>query len=104
MLSSAGITSRLDRLEKRGYVKRSRHPNDRRGVLVELTESGRHVLDMAVNADTAREHQLVGGLSAAEQKTLVGLLKKWLAHLRANGARHSACRSSGGYPPLPVAT
>jgi DNA-binding MarR family transcriptional regulator len=45
MLSSAGITSRLDRLEKRGYVKRTRHPNDRRGVLVELTESGRHVLE-----------------------------------------------------------
>src|SRR2546426_12520575 len=44
MLSSAGITSRLDRLERRGYVKRSRHPSDRRGVLVELTESGRHVL------------------------------------------------------------
>ena len=30
MLSSAGITSRLDRLEQRGYVKRSRPPDDRR--------------------------------------------------------------------------
>jgi DNA-binding MarR family transcriptional regulator len=90
MLSSAGITSRLDRLEKRGYVKRTRHPNDRRGVLVELTESGRHVLDMAVNADTAREHELVGGLSAAEQKSLVRLLKKWLAYLEPNGAGDSA--------------
>src|SRR5467141_1427873 len=90
MLSSAGITSRLDRLEKRGYVKRTRHPNDRRGVLVELTESGRHVLDMAVKADTAREHELVAGLSAAERKALVVILKKWLAHLEPNGAGDSA--------------
>ena len=86
MLSSAGITSRLDRLEKRGYVKRTRHPNDRRGVLVELTDSGRHVLEMAVNADTAQERELVAGLTAAERKSLVGLLKKWLAHLEPNGA------------------
>src|SRR5260370_4597655 len=44
MRSSAGITSRLDRLEQRGYGKRRRHPDDRRGVLVELTDSCRHVL------------------------------------------------------------
>src|SRR5712691_7804803 len=53
MLSSAGITSRLDRLERRGYVKRTRHPNDRRGVIVELTEAGRQVLEQAVAANTA---------------------------------------------------
>src|ERR1700688_3677110 len=76
MLSSAGITSRLDRLEQRGYVKRSRHPEDRRGVLVELTDSGRHVLEMAVDADTARERKLMAGLSAAELKALATLLKK----------------------------
>jgi hypothetical protein len=45
---------------------------------------------MAVNADTAREHELVGGLSAAEQKSLVGLLKKWLAYLEPNSAGDSA--------------
>jgi DNA-binding MarR family transcriptional regulator len=86
MLSSAGITSRLDRLEQRGYVKRSRHPEDRRGVLVELTDSGRHVLEMAVNADLVRERELMAGLSAAERKALVGLLKKLLSSLEPNGA------------------
>jgi DNA-binding MarR family transcriptional regulator len=86
MLSSAGITSRLDRLEQRGYVKRSRHPDDRRGVLVELTDSGRHVLEMAVNADTARERELMAGLNAAERKALAALLKKLLSSLEPNGA------------------
>jgi DNA-binding MarR family transcriptional regulator len=86
MLSSAGITSRLDRLEQRGYVKRSRHPDDRRGVLVELTDSGRHVLEMAVNADTARERELMAGLNAAERKALAALLKKLLSSLEPNSA------------------
>ena len=89
MLSSAGITSRLDRLEKRGYVKRTRHPSDRRGVIVELTEAGRHVLEEAVGADLAGERDLVAGLTATERKALAALLKKLLASLEPNGGDSS---------------
>jgi DNA-binding MarR family transcriptional regulator len=81
MLSSAGITSRLDRLERRGYVKRTRHPDDRRGVLVELTVAGRDILNQAVGANTGREKQLMANLTTQEQKALTGLLKKLLAGL-----------------------
>jgi DNA-binding MarR family transcriptional regulator len=81
MLSSAGITSRLDRLEHRGYVKRRRDPNDRRGVLVELTDAGREVLDKAVSANTGGEKELLSNLTKQEQKALAGLLKKLLAGL-----------------------
>lgn len=81
MLSSAGITSRLDRLEKRGLVRRIRHPEDRRGVLVELTEEGRGVLDQAVAASAAAEGELVAGLERAEVESLAALLKKMLARL-----------------------
>jgi DNA-binding MarR family transcriptional regulator len=83
MLSSAGITSRLDRLERRGLVRRERHPNDRRGVLVELTDEGRRVLDEAVKANTDAERHLVEGLDAAETRQLAALLKKMLAALEA---------------------
>jgi DNA-binding MarR family transcriptional regulator len=81
MLSSAGITSRLDRLEKRGLVRRERHPSDRRGVLVELTDEGRVVLEQAVRANTDAERELMAGLDAAEAKELSQLLKKMLAAL-----------------------
>jgi DNA-binding MarR family transcriptional regulator len=84
MLSSAGITSRLDRLERRGYVKRKRDPDDRRGVLVELTDTGREVLDEAVKANTGGEKELTASLSKQEQKVLAGLLKKLLAGLEPN--------------------
>src|SRR5437660_1551979 len=40
-LSSGAITNRLDRLEEAGLVRRLPDPDDRRSVLVELTEHGR---------------------------------------------------------------
>ena len=81
MLSSAGITSRLDRLERRGYVTRTPHPEDRRGVLVELTTAGRKVLEQAVAADSVREAELIASLSKPQQRELTALLKKMLAAL-----------------------
>ena len=81
MLSSAGITSRLDRLESRGLVRRTRDPKDRRAVLVELTSPGVTLLDQAVVANTKTEKALVDNLSAAEITRLSGLLKKMLMAL-----------------------
>jgi len=81
MLSSAGITSRLDRLERRGYVRRTRHPSDRRGVLVELTPSGRKVFEQAVGADASVEKEMLAALTKEEQRALAALLKKLLARL-----------------------
>ncbi|HEY8885603.1 MAG TPA: MarR family transcriptional regulator [Chloroflexota bacterium] len=81
MLSSAGITSRLDRLERRGYVKRTRHPSDRRGVLVSLTDAGRKVLEQAVAADAAGEQELLSALTTEDRRALAVQLKKLLAGL-----------------------
>lgn len=81
MLSSAGITSRLDRLEKRGLARRIRHPDDRRGVIVELTDEGRSILDQAVRANTASERELLQGLEGAEARHLAELLRKMLSAL-----------------------
>jgi DNA-binding MarR family transcriptional regulator len=87
MLSSAGITNRLDRLEKRNLVRRTRDPNDRRGVLVELTDDGKALLDQAVRANTRAEHELVVGLDGGELEVLGRLLKKLLVGLEPAGDR-----------------
>lgn len=81
MLSSAGMTSRLDRLEKRGYVKRKPDPDDRRGVIVQLTEAGRRALDEAVSANAGREKGMLAHLTKQQQKTLAVLLRKLLTGL-----------------------
>jgi DNA-binding MarR family transcriptional regulator len=81
MLSSAGVTSRIDRLERRGFVQRLPDPDDRRGVIIELTEAGRDVVDAAVAALTISDAQLVGRLDVDEVAQLSDLLRKLLAGL-----------------------
>jgi DNA-binding MarR family transcriptional regulator len=85
MLSSAGMTSRLDRLEERGLVKRSSDPSDRRGVLVDLTSKGRELVDAVVAANTTEERELVAGLTSAEFGSLAALLQKLLSRLESEG-------------------
>lgn len=81
MLSSAGMTSRIDRLERRGYVRRIPDDEDRRSIQVELTPAGRKAVDEAVAANTDRERLLLGDLSVKERDTLKRLLKKMLASI-----------------------
>jgi DNA-binding MarR family transcriptional regulator len=81
MLSSAGVTSRIDRLERRGFVRRLPDPDDRRGVIIELTDEGRDAVDAAVAALTISDAQLVGRLDPQEVAQLEVLLRKFLAGL-----------------------
>jgi DNA-binding MarR family transcriptional regulator len=78
ILSSGAMTNRLDRLEEMGLVRRLPDPNDRRGVLVELTPKGRALVDEAVVAHIANEERLLAGLSATERTKLADLLRKLL--------------------------
>jgi DNA-binding MarR family transcriptional regulator len=81
MLSSAGMTKRLDRLVEAGLVERRPDPDDRRGTLVRLTAAGRKAIDDALPAHVAREESLLAPLSESEQRTLGRLLRKVLAPL-----------------------
>jgi DNA-binding MarR family transcriptional regulator len=58
------LTSVLDRLEQRGHITRSPRPGDRRGVLIELTSSGRNAAAMIRNAITRIEQRALGPLPA----------------------------------------
>jgi len=81
MLSSAGITSRIDRLERRGFVRRLADPNDRRGVMVELTDEGLEAVDSAVAALTVSDRQLLARLEPDEIAQLESILRKLLGGL-----------------------
>lgn len=81
MLSSAGITSRIDRLEARGFVRRLPDPEDRRGVIVELTPDGLEVVDTAVAALAVSDRQLMERLDPSDAAALEELLRRFLAGL-----------------------
>jgi len=76
MVTSGAMTNRLDRLEKAGLILRGPHPNDRRGIVVQLTEKGLALIDAAVTAHVANEHEILAGLTGAERETLAQLLGK----------------------------
>jgi DNA-binding MarR family transcriptional regulator len=82
-LSSGAMTSRLDRLEEAGFIRRLPDPEDRRGVVVELTEQGREAWDLAANVQGRREAFFARTLTKAEQKQLNTLLRKLLLGLDA---------------------
>lgn len=82
MLTSGAMTTRLDRLEEAGYVRRSMDPKDRRGILVSLTEEGRRLADEAVEARLADVAGALGSLTEGERRTVAGALRKMLVSLR----------------------
>ncbi|EHP42587.1 marr family transcription regulator [Cupriavidus basilensis OR16] len=85
MITSGTMTNRIDHLERAGLVRRCPNPDDRRGLLIELTQPGRVRIDHALEVHVANEHRLLEGLSAAERKQLASLLRRWLQGFEATG-------------------
>src|SRR5512146_866717 len=81
IISRASVTSLLDSLEKRGFVKRQPHQSDRRRLLVELTDSGRQVAYQF--RPIVHQHQKVwlNPLSEKEQGQLIEMLQRLQASL-----------------------
>lgn len=76
MVSSGGMTDRLQRLEAAGFIARRKAADDARSLLVELTPAGRQCIEAAFRAGMEIEDRLAAGLDPAERETLVGLLRK----------------------------
>ncbi|MCU6618936.1 MarR family transcriptional regulator [Achromobacter sp. 77] len=81
MLSSGAMTSRLDRLERKGLIERVPSPNDRRSTLVRLTPAGLALIDKLLPLHVANEQQALASLTQKEQAQLDGLLAKLLVGL-----------------------
>jgi DNA-binding MarR family transcriptional regulator len=84
MLSPAGMTNRVDRLEAAGLVRRRADPDDRRTSAVELTDEGRAVVDRATRAHLDNEVRLLAGLSARDREALDRILRILLAQFDAD--------------------
>jgi DNA-binding MarR family transcriptional regulator len=81
MLTTGGMTKRLDKLESRGLVRREPDPRDRRGALIGLTDAGRAVVDEALVAHLANEDRLLTALPPAKRAQLAELLRELLLSL-----------------------
>jgi DNA-binding MarR family transcriptional regulator len=82
VLSSGGMTARLDALEEAGLIARRAAPGDRRMVVIELTAKGKRAIDAATVTRFEEAKASLPPLSVGEREALTGLLRKWLATVR----------------------
>ncbi len=75
MLTSGGMTGRLDQLERLGYVRRVLGIHDRRVMFAELTSEGLQVIDMLLEIHFDGERKLLEGMQEADQSELPRILK-----------------------------
>jgi DNA-binding MarR family transcriptional regulator len=91
-LSSGAMTSRLDRLESAGYVRRAPDAGDRRAIVIELTDEGRRVWESAIEVQGRKEAFFASALTKEEQQGLNDLLRKLMLAF--------AARARPGEPPV----
>lgn len=70
------VVAVIDKLERRGLLRRTPAPNDRRSYALRLSAEGRAMLDRLEPLVRRHEARIAAGLEPAEQQTLIGLLKR----------------------------
>ncbi|MGF6881431.1 DNA-binding MarR family transcriptional regulator [Nocardia sp. GAS34] len=81
LVTTGTMTNRLDRLQKRGYIARIPYPGDRRGLLIELTDSARELVDRAIPRHIENEQAMLSVLTPRERAELTRLTNKLINHL-----------------------
>ena len=74
--STGNLTLVIDNLEKRGLVTRERDPEDRRCITIDLTGSGRELIEQLFPRHVAIVVREIGVLTRAEQSQLAALCRK----------------------------
>jgi DNA-binding MarR family transcriptional regulator len=94
MIQRSNMTILVNRMIRAGHVKRRGAKGDNRGVVLSLTEKGRHALRDVQAEMAAHEQRLVTGLTARERDALLRLLKKMARNLRLAPRRNGHDRAT----------
>ncbi|WP_345799816.1 MarR family transcriptional regulator [Microbacterium sp. AZCO] len=81
LVTTGGLTKRVDRLIGRGLVERRAEASDARRRLIRLTPEGKRVIDRAFAAHMANERRLLDDLGPADAAAIEPILTRWLALL-----------------------
>jgi DNA-binding MarR family transcriptional regulator len=77
-IDPSAMVKLIDELENAGLAKRRRRPGDRRAWEVALTPKGRRALERARRLVTQVEDEVLGGLTTADRRQLLMLLRQAL--------------------------
>jgi DNA-binding MarR family transcriptional regulator len=82
---TAGMTRLLDRLEAKGLLRRTRHPEDRRSVVIEVTPEGLALVPRLPPIFGGISRQVFAGFSEEEIAQVTGMLGRIMANLAESG-------------------
>jgi len=77
-IDPSAMVTLIDRLESAGLAERQRHPGDRRAWEIAITPKGRRTLERARRFVTQVEDEVLGGLTGADRRQLLTLLRRAL--------------------------
>lgn len=80
LITTGAMTSRLDRLERAGLVRRIPDPADRRGVFVRLTARGSKLARQALQELIATNEAFLEPLGRQHRSALAAALRQLLVH------------------------
>ena len=102
LLTSGSITAAVDRLESRKLLRRTADPRDRRSRIVQLTKTGRDLIERAFQKHVMDMEETMAVLRSGERVELIRLLKKvgmWAAaRLDDNGSPRVAAPNADSSP------
>ncbi|MEK8130524.1 MarR family transcriptional regulator [Paenibacillus filicis] len=84
-IPSGSVTYAVDKLEKKDLIQRELSPEDRRSVIVKLTDTGQALFDDIFPKHTETIADVFSVLTDEEKQQLIGLLKKTGLHAASKG-------------------
>lgn len=79
LITSGTMTSRIDKLEKKGLVKRKSKKEDKRSVIVGLTKKGLKLINEVIVEHMENQERIVSIFDDQEQQIFIALLQKYLS-------------------------
>jgi MarR family 2-MHQ and catechol resistance regulon transcriptional repressor len=76
LINTGSITYVIDKLEKKGYIKRRDCKEDRRVVYIDITEEGTKLMDEIFPKHQKVIEELFSEVTEEEKKTVIDVLKK----------------------------
>ncbi len=81
LVTSGGMTVRLNRLQQAGLIERRPNPHDGRGVLIRLTKAGKELTDDALATIIEAQAAAIGEMDGSRHILLADLLRELLVAL-----------------------
>jgi DNA-binding MarR family transcriptional regulator len=98
MLSGAGMTSRMDRLEAQHLIARLPEPSDRRSIKIQLTQRGVKLIDEIIPRVVAAQWAVAEALGLDQTNRLTELLGALTDTLSAKRTSTAAVAETGAAP------